>query len=77
MFLLFYRVVSVPQPRRDVGRTRLVLGNFGVILRVDVFAQADGQDHPQQLSIKHKHRRSAKMFDSLQQHFTLFPSRIV
>lgn len=57
MFLLFYRFASLPRPRSDVGRTRLVLGHFGVILRVDVFAQADGQDHPQQLSIKHRHRR--------------------
>lgn len=35
---------------------RLVLWHFGVnVLRVDVSAQADGQDHPEQLSDKNTH----------------------
>lgn len=57
IFLLFYtRFVSPLQPQSDIVGLLLVLWHFGVILRVDVSAQADGQDHPQELSIKHRER---------------------
>lgn len=63
MFL--WEVCFSAASRKPHGRMGLVLGHFGVILRVNVFAEADGQDHPQQLSIKHKHRLLAKLFEEL------------
>lgn len=52
--------VSAVQPGHFLRRAS-VLWHFGVILRVNVPAHADGQDHPQQLENKtYKHFTSSK-----------------
>lgn len=45
----YFTLVSV-HPQYAHIRSVLVPGYFGVVLRVDVPAQVDGQDHPEQLS---------------------------
>lgn len=52
LFPSFFLCASAVQPH-DFLRRALVLWHFGVILRVNVPAQADGQDHPQQLQTQH------------------------